>query len=757
MCKYSSCVCNTFIYLISQLWFITNLKINYKMKNRIFIISALTTLCIFPKLSVAQAPNLGSAADFALFTTIGAVGNSSISHITGNVGTNNGSITGFGNVNGIMNNANGTSAQCATDLLAAYNQLNATVPTFFPAPLLGNGQTLNAGVYSIASNSTLNNTLTLDGQGNSNAVFIIKIQGSFSASAGAQVILTNSAKACNVFWKVEGLVSMAAGSTLRGSIIINNSAFVMYTGSTLEGRALSTSGSITVDGVLVGTPVGCGSPFLTGPASPTLNTVGCYALFSSNGPVTNAGISFVTGGDIGTNVGLTTGFNALNVSGAIHPIPDGSTSACASDLLTAFNYLNTLPYDIELLYPPQFGNKLVLTPHVYRLNGATTFNDTLFLNGMGNSNSVFVLQALGAITTSTYAKVILTNGTQAKNVFWSINGALNINSYADLIGTMICNNGAINMASGATLNGRALTTNGSMSTAAIILTVTPDCPSLTAPNINLQPINQTVCNGGSATYSVSATGSGLTYQWRKGTVNLINGGNISGTTTSSLTINPVTMADQSTNYNVIISGSIGPAETSNMVSLVINVSPSITTQPFDQTSCESSPVNFSTSAVGTSLTYVWRKGSVNLVNGSNISGANSAVLSINPVNSSDAASDYNVVISGSCLPVVNSTDAALIICDLTSIALLNNSFVSKSALVYPNPFSNSLELVLSSKKAFSNCEFKMFDVLGSEVVLKFISEKQTSIETSKLAPGIYYYQLSENNKIIQSGKLVSHQ
>lgn len=77
-------------------------------------------------------------------------------------------------------------------------------------------------------------------------------------------------------------------------------------------------------------------------------------------------------------------------------------------------------------------------------------------------------------------------------------------------------------------------------------------------------------------------------------------------------------------------------------------------------------MNFSTSAVGTSLTYAWRKGSVNLVNGSNISGANSAVLSINPVNSSDAASDYNVLISGSCLPIVNSTDAALIAYDYNS-------------------------------------------------------------------------------------------
>ena len=106
-------------------------------------------LLVMPALVFAQAPPLGTAAEFTLFSTVGAVGNSGISQITGNVGTNSGSSTGFGNVNGVMNDNNGASAQCAADLLIAYNQLNSTVPTFFPAPLLGNGQILNAGVYSI--------------------------------------------------------------------------------------------------------------------------------------------------------------------------------------------------------------------------------------------------------------------------------------------------------------------------------------------------------------------------------------------------------------------------------------------------------------------------------------------------------------------------------------------------------------------------------------------------------------------------------
>jgi hypothetical protein len=447
-----------------------------KMKN-ILQKLVFSVIIAAPGVIRAQAPNLGSASEFVLFSSDGALTNTGMSHLTGDVGTNNGSSTTFGNVNGVMNDNNGASALAATDLLVAYNQLNAAIPTFFPAPLLGNGQSLVPGIYSISGNATLTNTLVLDGQGNLNAVFIIQIQGAFSAAAGSQVILTGNAKACNVFWKVEGLVSMASGSTLRGTIIANNSAISISSGATLEGRALTTTGAITISNILAFTPIGCGSPVLTGPGSPALGTSACYVLFSSNGAVTNAGITNATG-DIGTNVGLTTGYNALNVTGSIHPIPDVSTGNCTADLLNAYNYLNLLPYDIELLSPAQFGFNLVLTPHVYRMNAATALTDTIFLNGAGNANAVFVIQINGALSTSTYAKISLTNGTQSKNVFWCINGSVSINDYSQFVGTIICNNGAVNLNTGVVLDGRALTTDGAFSTNAITATMPAGCSGL---------------------------------------------------------------------------------------------------------------------------------------------------------------------------------------------------------------------------------------------------------------------------------------
>lgn len=444
------------------------------MKSRILIQLTTILLLLLPIVTFGQSIQLGTAANFVLFTSDGAMSNTGISQLTGNVGTNNGSSTSFGNVNGQMHDNDLVSAQCATDLLVAYLQLDNLVPTFFPAPLLGNGQILMSGIYSIPSATTLNLELTLDANGDANAVFVIQIEGPLSTNANSSVKLINGAKACNVFWKVEGLVDMASGTTMRGNIIANNSAINMNTNGTLEGRAFSTAGAITVDGVLAYTPTGCGSPILTGPALPDLASIACYSLFTGNGAMTNVGTTHLLG-DVGTNLGLTTGFDPLLVNGMIHPIPDASTATCATDLGNVYTYLNTLPADIELLYPVQFGRNLVLTPHTYVMNGATTFTDSLYLNAEGNPNAVFVIQINGALETSTYAKVILINGAQAENVFWKVDGAVSINSYSKFNGSIIGNNGAVSLNKGAIINGRVYTTDGEFTTDSINITMPSNC------------------------------------------------------------------------------------------------------------------------------------------------------------------------------------------------------------------------------------------------------------------------------------------
>ncbi|HZL08575.1 MAG TPA: ice-binding family protein [Prolixibacteraceae bacterium] len=445
------------------------------MKNTLLLFITVVAFLTFPKSNYGQAPTLGTAADFVLFSTDGAVSNTGLSQLTGNVGTNNGSSTAFGNVNGVMHDGDGASAQAAADLLIAFNQLSSTIPDFFPSALLGNGAILEAGVYSISSTASLNLDLTLDAKGDANAVFIFKIGGAFSTNASSEIKLINGAMACNVFWQVEGLVEMASGTIMRGTVIANNAAIIMGTGSTLEGRALTTAGAVTVNGVLAYTPVGCGSPELTGPVAPEPGSTECYVLFSADGAVTNTGLTTVTG-DVGTNVGLASGFDPLLVTGTIHSIPDASTAQCAADLLDVYTYLNTLPVDIELLYPADFGNDLVLTPHTYLLDAATALTGSVYLNAQGNADAVFVIQINGALTTGVYANVHLMNGTQSKNVYWKIEGAVNINNYSIFRGTIICHNGALGVFNtGVELDGRALTTSGSLTTNAITTTMTSHC------------------------------------------------------------------------------------------------------------------------------------------------------------------------------------------------------------------------------------------------------------------------------------------
>jgi len=540
------------------------------MKNKILLnIFTVVSLLALPNVNFAQAPNLGSTASFVLFSSAGAVGNSGTSQLTGNIGTNSGSSTGFGNVNGVMHDNNTTTAQASADLLVAYNQLNNAVPTFFPAPMLGNGQVLVAGIYSIAAAATLNLNLILNAEGNVNAVFIFQIAGPFSTNANSKVKLINGAQACNVFWKVEGLVDMSVGTTMRGTVIANNAAINMSTGDTLEGRALSTTGAVNVSGVLAYTPVGCGSAVLTGPVAPTLGAAGCYGIFSSDGAVTNTGLTNVTG-DVGTNVGVTSGFDPLRVTGNIHSIPDNSTAQSAADLLVAYNYTNALPHEIELLYPVQFGNNLVLTPHTYIMNGSATLTDTLFLNAQNNVNAVFVIKIYGALSATAYSKIVFRNGTQAENVYWLVNGAVNLNNNTAFKGTII-SQGAINLSNGVTLNGRALTGNGVLQAAAI-----------------------------------------------NGVANMI------------------------------------PA------------------------SCATTGVN--------SLQF-------------------------------------------------------------------ENSLVN----IFPNPFKGAITLTMENLELLNKVELHIYNVLGDQLIRKTISSKSTIIETGSLPTGLYFYNVIEGNKIIQSGKLVSHQ
>jgi len=441
------------------------------MKTKFLITSITAVIFIaFPAVNVAQAPNLGSAADYVLFSSVGAIGNTGISQVTGNVGTNVGAISGFGNINGVVHNADAATIQAKADLLAAWSYLANLAPTSAHGPVLGGGETLFAGVDTLAAAGSIVGVLNLDAQGNPNAVFIIKTGGALTTAASATVNLINGAVACNVFWVAEGAISMATMTVMKGTLISHNGAVDMGAGGIIEGRLLSTAGAVSIYGTHADMPLGCGRPILTGPVAPNLASTECYALFSSNGIVSNSGSTAIKG-DVATNQGYTTGYNPATVMGTIHPVPDGYTAQCAIDLKNVDDYLQSLPFDIELLYPAQFGNNLTLTPHTYRMNAAAVFTDTLYLDAQGNTDAIFVIQIVGALSTGTFSKVALINGTQAKNVYWDVQGAVIISDNSVFSGNIICHSGAVTLNTGVSLDGRAFTTSGALTTTAMTATI----------------------------------------------------------------------------------------------------------------------------------------------------------------------------------------------------------------------------------------------------------------------------------------------
>ena len=135
--------------------------------------------------------------------------------------------------------------------------------------------------------------------------------------------------------------------------------------------------------------------------------------------------------------------------------------------------------------------------------------------------------------------------------------------------------------------------------------------TMTAPTITLQPANATVCEGNTANFQVSATGTGLSYQWQEddgnGFTNLGNGSGYSGTTTANLSVSNLSSSMDGYQYRCIVSGGCSPADTSSIASLSINTAPDVTMQASNVSTCTGNNASFSIQATGSNLTYQWQE------------------------------------------------------------------------------------------------------------------------------------------------------
>jgi hypothetical protein len=276
-------------------------------------VAAACALVSAPSALAASTPtvNLGQAAGYAVMS--GASVTNADTGITGDT-TVRGDLgaptqpTGFppGVVTGTIQ-VGSADATAYSDMLAAYNEVQArTGGTALPALA---GATLTPGLYTSAAAAGLaaSTTVTLDGGGDPNAVFVFQVNGALALGAGAKVKLTGGAQASHVFWQVNGAFSLGAVGQFAGTALANTTGGI-GTDSVVNGRVLAQT-AVTTDS----------DQFYSSP--PTVTLTGGAAEDINNSTPTISGT---------TNVG-TAGVVTVTVAGqtspqTLHATPSGNGS-----------------------------------------------------------------------------------------------------------------------------------------------------------------------------------------------------------------------------------------------------------------------------------------------------------------------------------------------------------------------------------------------------------------------------------------------
>jgi hypothetical protein len=231
--------------------------------------------------ATASAIPLGTASSFGILAGAG-ITNTGPTTINGDIGTfPTIAITGSGTmtINGVNHDGDAVTQQAKSDLLTAYANAAGQGPTTPITSDLG-GLSLTPGVYNSPTTVSLTGTVTLDGGGNADSVFVFQVGSTLTTASASQVVLTNGTQACNVFWQVGSSATLGTGSAFIGTVLAAQSVTVTHD-VTIGGRVLAQNGAVTLDTDVI-TPSTCAA------TAPTTTTTTPTTTTTASTPTTVA-------------------------------------------------------------------------------------------------------------------------------------------------------------------------------------------------------------------------------------------------------------------------------------------------------------------------------------------------------------------------------------------------------------------------------------------------------------------------------------
>ncbi|KAI8951702.1 hypothetical protein F4801DRAFT_578239 [Xylaria longipes] len=211
--------------------------------------STLCSILAFCYSSTANIVNLGAAKPYGVVSGITGISNVGLTVVTGNLGTTAKSVSGFGPgivTGGVKNIGNNAATVAFTDAKLAYASAKGLVATADISTLNDlTGKTMYPGIYFAANTITLTGQLFLDAQGNSSATWVFQSGSALLINLGSSVVLTNGAKASNVFWQTGSAATIAVGVAFQGNILAY-SGIAVKTGASVNGSLIAMTESVTL-------------------------------------------------------------------------------------------------------------------------------------------------------------------------------------------------------------------------------------------------------------------------------------------------------------------------------------------------------------------------------------------------------------------------------------------------------------------------------------------------------------------------------